>query len=122
VPTTNHANNCTSGLTLKDHVRQITMIPHLGYRCIITLDSDILPNIQQYMITIVTFPDCSFLYFKEMVMKALGKQGQWANCKYLYFIFTIICRLDAEVDDFIHILSFSFNEVKRILENKILKC
>jgi hypothetical protein len=78
------------------------MIPHPGYGYIITLDSGIPPNIQQYMITIGTFPNCSCPYFKEMVTKALGKQGQWANCKYLYFIFTVICRLDAEVDDFIH--------------------
>ena len=56
-----------------------------------------------------------------MVTKALGKRGQWANCKYLYFIFTIICRLDAKIDDFIHVPSFSFNEVKRVLENGILK-
>jgi hypothetical protein len=41
------------------------------------------------MITIGTFPDYSCLYFKEMVMKALDKQGQWANCKYLYFIFIV---------------------------------
>jgi hypothetical protein len=54
-------------------------------------------------------------------MKALGKQGQWANCKHLYFVFTVIYRLDTEVDDFIHAPSFSFNEVKHVLENGILK-
>jgi hypothetical protein len=121
VPTTKHANNCTSTLILKVHVRQITMIPHPGYGCIITLVLGIPPNIHQYMITIGTFPDCSCPYFKEMVTTALGKRGQWANCKHLYFIFTVIFRLDAEVDDFIHAPSFSFNEVKRVLENGILK-
>jgi hypothetical protein len=35
--------------------------------------------------------------------------------------FTVICRLDVEVDDFIHAPSFSFNEVKRVLENGILR-
>jgi hypothetical protein len=97
------------------------MIPHLGYGCIIALDSGIPPKIQQHMITIGTFPDCSYPYFKEMVTKALGKQGQWANCKHLYFVFTVIYRLDTEVDDFIHAPSFSFNEVKHVLENGILK-
>jgi hypothetical protein len=121
VPTTKHANNCVSVLTLKAHVRQITMIPHPGYRCIVTLDSEIPPNIQQYLIIIGIFPDCSCPYFKEMVTKASGKRGQWTNCKHLYFIFTVICRLDAEVDDFIHAPSFSFNEVKRVLKNEILK-
>jgi hypothetical protein len=110
-PTTKHANNCASVLILKAHVRQITMILHLGYGCIITLVSGIPPNIQQYMITIGTFPDCSCPYFKEMVSTVLGKRGQWANYKHLYFIFTVICRLDAGVDDFIHAPSFSFNEV-----------
>jgi hypothetical protein len=73
------------------------------------------------MITIGTFSDCSCLYFKDMVMKALSKRGQWANCKHLYFIFTVICGLDAEIDDFIHAPSFSFNEVKCVLKNGILK-
>jgi hypothetical protein len=97
------------------------MILHPGYRCIITLDLEILPNIQQYMITIGTFPDCSCPYFKEMVTKALGKQGQWSTFKHLYFIFTVICRLDAEVDDFIHAPTFSFNEVKCVLHNRIVR-
>ena len=70
---------------------------------------------------IESFPNYSCYYLKEMVTKVLGKRGQWINCKYLYFIFTIICRLDIEVDDFIHARSFSFNEVKRVLENGILK-
>jgi hypothetical protein len=120
-PTTKHANNCASVLTLKAHVQQITMIPHPRYGCIITLDSGIPPNIQQYMITIGTFPEYSCPYFKVMVTATLGKRGQWANCKHLYFIFTVICRLDAEVDDFIHAPSFSFNEVKHVLENGVLK-
>jgi hypothetical protein len=87
-PTTKHANNCAFVLTLKGHVQQITMTPHPRYRCIIALDLEFLLNIQQYMIAIGTFPDCSCPYFKEMVMKALGKPGQWTNCKYLYFIFS----------------------------------
>jgi hypothetical protein len=51
-PTTKHANNCTSSLTLKGHLRQVTMTPHPGFECIITLDSGIPPKVQQYMITI----------------------------------------------------------------------
>jgi hypothetical protein len=55
-----------------------------------------------------------------MVTMALGRRGQWANCKHLYFIFIVICRLDAKVDDFIYAPCFSFNEVKGILVNEIL--
>jgi hypothetical protein len=86
-PTIKHPNNYSSTLTLKGHVRQITMIPHPGFRYIITLDLGIPPKIQQDMITIGSFPNYSCPYFKELVTKALGKRGQWTNCKHLYFIF-----------------------------------
>jgi hypothetical protein len=59
-------------------------------------------------------------YFKDMAIKALGKCGQWANYKHLYFVFTVIGSLDSDRDAFIHAPSFSFNEVKRILESDIL--
>jgi hypothetical protein len=55
-----------------------------------------------------------------MATKALGKRGQWANYKHLYFVFTVIGSLNFDRDAFIHALSFSFNEVKRILESGIL--
>jgi hypothetical protein len=45
-PTTKHANNCTSSLTLKSHLCQVTMIPHQGFGCSITLDSRVPPKVQ----------------------------------------------------------------------------
>jgi hypothetical protein len=120
-PTTKQANNCASALILKALVRQVTMVPHPGFGCIIKIDSGTMPIVEQYMVTIGSFPECSCPNFKEMSTKALGKRGQWANCKHLYFLFLVICRLDADVDVFIHAPSFSFNEVKRILESGILK-
>jgi hypothetical protein len=119
-PTTKHSNNCASTLTLKGCLRHVTMIPHPGFGCIVTLDLGVVPKIQQYMITIGSFPNCSCPYFKEMVTKALGKRGQWKNYKHLYFIFTFIYGLNPDVDDFMHAPSFSFNEVKRVLLNGIL--
>jgi hypothetical protein len=119
-PTTKQANNCTSSLTLKGHLRQVTMIPHPGFRCIITLDSGVPPKVQQYMITIGSFPECSCEYFKDMATKSLGKRGQWTSCKHLYFVFTIIGSLNSDRDPFIHAPSFSINEVKQILESGIL--
>jgi hypothetical protein len=71
-PTTKHSNNCASTLTLKGCLRHVTMIPHPGFGCIVTLDLGVVPKIQQYMITIGSFPNCSCPYFKEMVTKALG--------------------------------------------------
>jgi hypothetical protein len=119
-PTMKHANNCTSSLTLKGHLRQVMMIPHLGFGYIVTFDSEVLPKIQHYMITIGSFLKCSCQYFKDMAMKALDKRGQWANCKHLYFVFIVIGSLDSDRDAFILAPNFSLNEVKRILESGIL--
>jgi hypothetical protein len=55
-----------------------------------------------------------------MATKALGKHGQWANYKHLYFVFTVIGSLDSNRDAFIHAPSFSFTEVNQILESSIL--
>jgi hypothetical protein len=119
-PIIKHANNCASFLTLKGHLCKMMMIPHLGFGCIITLDSGVPPKVQQYMITIGSFLECSYQYFKDMATKSLGKRGQWANCKHLYFVFIVIGSLDSNRDAFICAPSFSFNEVKRILESSIL--
>jgi hypothetical protein len=72
------------------------------------------------MITIGSFPACSCQYFKDMATKSLGKRSQWTNYKHLYFVFTVIGSLDTDRDAFIHSPSFSFNEVKWILESGIL--
>jgi hypothetical protein len=104
-PTTKHDNNCASSLTLKGHLRQVTMNPHPGFGCIITLDSGVPPKVQQYMITISSFPKCSCEYFKDMAAKSLGKRGQWANCKHHYFVFTVIGSLDSDrVHSYMHLV------------------
>jgi hypothetical protein len=115
----NNAPNA-SALTLMGHICKVTMIPHPGYGCIVTLDSGAPPKVQQYLITIGTFPECSCEYFKDMATKSLDKCGGWASCKHLYFVFTIIGSLKSKRDAFIHAPTFSFNEVKQILESGIL--
>jgi hypothetical protein len=119
-PTTTQANNCASSLTLKGHLCKVTMIPHPGFGCIVTLDSGAPPKVEQYLITIGSFPECSCEHFKDMATKSLGKRGQWASCKHLYFVFTVIGSLNSDRNPFIHAPSFSFNEVKQILESGIL--
>jgi hypothetical protein len=89
------------------------MIPHLRYGCIVTLDSGVPSKVQQYLITIGTFSECSCKFFKDMATKSLDRRGRWASCKHLYFVFTIIRSLKSERDAFIH-------EVKQILESGIL--
>jgi hypothetical protein len=89
VPTTKQANNCASSLTMNVQLRKVTMIPHPGFGFIISLDSEVPPKVQQYLITIGSFPDYSCEYFKDMATKSLGKRGGWASCKHLYFVFTV---------------------------------
>ena len=72
------------------------------------------------MIIIDSFPECSCKYFKDMAAKSLGKRGPWKNCKHLYFVFIVMSNLDSNRDAFIHVPSFSFNEVKQVLESSIL--
>jgi hypothetical protein len=50
----------------------------------------------------------------------IWQQSPWASCKQLYFVFIVIGNLKSERAAFIHAPSFSFNEVKRILESGIL--
>jgi hypothetical protein len=96
------------------------MIPHPRFGCIVTLDSGAPPKVEQYLITIGSFPNCSCEYFKDIATKSLGKRGGWTSCKNLYFVFTVIGSLNSNRDPFIHAPSFSFNEVKQILESGIL--
>jgi hypothetical protein len=55
-----------------------------------------------------------------MATKSLGKCGGWASCKHLYFVFTVIGSQKSKRDAFILAPTFSFNEVKQILESDIL--
>jgi hypothetical protein len=55
-PTMKQANTCASSLTLKGQVRKVTMIPHPRFGCIVTLDSGAPPKVEQYLITIGSFP------------------------------------------------------------------
>jgi hypothetical protein len=73
--TMKQANNYASSFTLKGHLLKVTMIPHPGFGCIVILDSGALPKVEQYLITIGSFPKCSCEYFKDMATKSLGKRG-----------------------------------------------
>ena len=96
------------------------MVPHPGFGCIVSLILGKEPQVQKYTLSISSFPSCTCPYFEEMVLKSLGGRGQWAYCKHLYFIFTVICGLQGDVEPFLHAPSFSFNEVKRVLLSGIL--
>jgi len=118
-PTIKHQNNCASVLTLNASIQKVTMVPYLGFGCIISLNSRVQPWIENYMLTILSFPECSCPNFKEMKLNCLGKHGSWTHCKHLYYIVTVICNFQSTVDVFIHVASFSFIEVKQILLHEI---
>ena len=72
------------------------------------------------MLTLLSFPECNCPNFKEMKLKCLGKHGTWANCKHLYYVFTVICNMQCTSNVFIHAPTFSFTEVKQLLLSGIL--
>jgi len=120
VSTIKHQNNCVSSLTLNACIEKVTMVLHLGFGCIVYLISGVQPQTEKYMLTISSFPNSTCPNFKEMKLKCLGKRETWANCKHLYYVFTVICNLQRASDAFIHAASFSFNKVKAVLLSGIL--
>ena len=96
------------------------MVPHPRFGCIVSLHSSVHPRSENYMVIILSFPKCSYLNFKEMKLRSLGKRGAWTNCKHFYYVFTVSCNLQSTVDVFMHAASFSFNEVKQVLLSGIL--
>ena len=96
------------------------MIPQPGFGCIITLQSKAPPIDCVYQLTINSYLDCMCPAFKEMMSK-FGRRGVlFKYCKHLYYIFVKVCALDPELNLFIHAPTFSFNEIKLVLESGIL--
>jgi hypothetical protein len=101
-------------------VLKLTMIPQPGFGCIITLQSKSEPKPPIYQVTVSSLPECNCPYFLDMISKFGRKRNSYMNCKHLYYIVIKVSNLDAEVNLFIHAPTFSFNEVKLILEGGLL--
>jgi hypothetical protein len=114
-PTAEHRNKWESIRNIKGMVLSVTVLPSLSFGAIISLESGVEPNKKVYRITISLFPECPCSDFLNMAVAAIGKRGQYVNCKHLYYIFRYFCKMNCEDDKFIHSLSFSFNEVKQLL-------
>ena len=109
-----------SSESLKARLRSVTMIPEPGHGCIIGLDSGVAPHITRYQITISSYPGCTCPAFKKTMTTFRGKT-QFTYCKHLYYILLKVCNRDPEAELFIHAPTFSFNEVKLLLESGILR-
>jgi hypothetical protein len=115
VPSTKHAINCASALTLEGCLQQVTLILQPRFGCIITLDSSTLPKIQLYMITIGSFLACSCPYFQEMKTKACVANGQVASILIIFLLSYAAYPLRW----IFYAPNFSFNEVKWVLGSGI---
>jgi hypothetical protein len=67
-----------------------------------------------------SYLECNCANFVDMISNFGRKRNPYLNCKHLYYIFIKVSNLDAEVNLFIHAPTFSFNEVKLILEGGLL--
>jgi hypothetical protein len=119
-PSAKQRHMVASAEAMHGTILKLTMIPQLGFGCIITLQSKSKPQPPIYQVTVSSFPECNCAYFLDIISKFGRKQNSYINCKHMYYIFVKVSNLDAEVNLFIHTPTFSFNEVKLILEGGFL--
>jgi hypothetical protein len=93
----------------------VTMLLYRGLGAIIMLETEMEPTLNTYRIIVNMFLACICLDFVDMVVSSIRKNGQYVNCKHLYYLFRYFCKLNLEEDKFVHAPSFSFNKVKRLL-------
>jgi hypothetical protein len=105
-----------SAQAMDETILKVTMIPRFEFGCMITLQSKPAPKRSIYQLTVSTLPECNCPAFKDMISKFGRKQNSFIYCKHLYFIFIKLFNADPEVDLFIHAPTFSFNEIKLIIE------
>ena len=114
-PTAEHRNKWDSAALMNGcFVTGVTAIPYPGFGCVVSLDTG---KNNVYLITLCDLPSCTCPDFLKMISAALGKRGQWVNCKHIYYIFRYVCKMDYKEDTFLHAPSFSYNEVLNVLES-----
>lgn len=119
-PLTDQLLRWGSALTVKAKFRKRTMVPMPGLGCIIHLVVEKSNLVEEYILTLGTFPECTCLDFVDMKSKSFRMKKAWVNCKHIYYIYRVVCKLNAEEDLFIHAPTLSFNEVKEILQRGVL--
>ena len=101
-------------------ILKVTITPRPGFGCVIMLQSKLAPTQPIFQLTVSTLPKCNCPAFKDMISKFGRKQNLFLHCKHLYFIFVKVSNADPKVDLFIHAPTFSFNDLKLILEGGLL--
>ena len=102
------------------YVVEITAIPYPGFKVIINIVSK---QDTTYHVTIGDIPHCTCPDFTKMSSQTLGKKGKWMYCKHLYYVFRFLCKVDYESDKFILAPTYTYNEVKRLLElDGVVEC
>jgi hypothetical protein len=96
--TAEHRNKWESARNIKGTILGATVLPFPGLGAIILLESGVEPDKKVYQITISHFPECTCPDFLNMVVASLGKQGQYINCKHLYYIFCYFCKMNCQDD------------------------
>lgn len=119
-PSTKQMQMVASARAMDGTILKVTMIPQPGFGCVIMLQSKPAPTQSIYQLTVSSLPECNCPAFIDMISKFGRKRNSFLHCKHLYFIFVKVSNADPEVDLFIHAPTFSFNEVKFILEGGLL--
>jgi hypothetical protein len=119
-PSTKQMQMVASARAMDGTILKVTMIPRPGFGCVLTLQSKPTPIQSIYQLTVSSLPECNCPAFKDMISNFGRKRNSFLHCKHLFFIFVKISNTDPEVDLFIHAPTFSFNEVKFILEGSLL--
>ena len=114
-PTEAHRNQWESARNVKANILRVNLLPYPGLGAIIVLQSGVEPDDKLYNITLCNFPSCTCPHYASMNSAAVGRRGQYVNCKHLYYIFRFFCKLDYKVDTYIHAPTLSLDEVKKIL-------
>ena len=92
-PTTMQANNSAFALTLTARIEGVTMVPHPGFGCIVSLISGKEPRVQKYMLSISSFPSCTCPYFEVRGDDLEVFRRTWAVGLLQASVFHLYCRL-----------------------------
>ena len=85
-PRVEHCNKWESVCNIKGMVLVVTVLLFLGLGAIILLESRVEPDKKVYHSIISHFHEYTCLDFLNTSVASIGKQGQYVNCKQLYYI------------------------------------